>query len=296
MSTTARTESSQSPDDAPMAQRTVVVTGANSGVGFAAARELARQGARIVMVCRNRQRGEHARALLAEQSLGEAPDLLLADLSSQAEVRRLAEDIRDRYDRIDVLMNNAGGVFAKRELSADGIEKTFATNHLAPFLLTNLLLDVLRSSPGARVVTVASEIYARKLDWENLQGERSYQFFKAYQRSKLCNVLFSNELARRLDGAGVTSNVVSPGPSKTGFGGDMTGLPLLFTRVMKSTPRFGSPEKGARTLVFAAASPELSQVSGRFFYKSKELETKPITHDLAAAGRLWELSAELCRL
>ena len=276
-----------------MRERTVLITGANSGVGFAAASELAEQGARIVMVCRNRERGEDARAQLAERSRGEAPELFIADLSSQAEVRALAVRLRRDHERIDVLLNNAGSVFAKRELSADGIEKTFATNHLAPFLLTNLLLGLLRASPSARVVTVASEIYSRKLDFDNLQGERSYQFFKAYQRSKLCNVLFAYELARRL-GPELTSNVVSPGPSKTGFGGDMTGLPLLFTKVMKSTPRFGPAEKGARTLIYAASSPDLATVSGRFFYKSKELQTKPITHDLAAATRLWQVSEELC--
>ncbi len=290
----ASTATSSQDARGAMAERTVLVTGANSGVGFAAARNLAGQGARIVMVCRDRERGEQARAQLAEHASAAPPELLIADLSSQADVRALADAVRAQYERIDVLLNNAGAVFAKRELSVDGIEKTFATNHLAPFLLTNLLLDLLRSAPGGRVVTVASEIYSRKLDFDNLQGERSYQFFKAYQRSKLCNVLFAYELARRLDGEGVTSNVVSPGPSKTGFGRDMTGLPLLFTRVMKSTPRFGTPENGARTLVYAASEPALADVSGRFFYKSKELRTKPITHDLATAARLWEISAELC--
>jgi retinol dehydrogenase-14 len=145
-------------------------------------------------------------------------------------------------------------------------------------------------------VTVASEIYSRKLDFENLQGERSYNFFKAYQQSKLCNVLFAYELARRLEGTTVTSNVVSPGPSKTGFGANMTGPALTFTRAMKATPRFGSPEKGARTLVYAAADPSLEGVTGKFFYKSRELETRPVTHDSGIAARLWRVSAELSGL
>jgi retinol dehydrogenase 12 len=277
-----------------MHHKTVLVTGANSGVGFEAAKTLAQQGAKIVMVCRDRQRGERARALLADAASAGAPDLMFADLSSQAQVRRLAEEVTARYERIDVLLNNAGSVFAKRELTVDGIEKTFATNHLAPFLLSNLLLDLVRAAPAGRVVTVSSEIYARKLAFENLQGERSYQFFKAYQRSKLCNVLFAFELARRLTGSRATSNVVSPGPSKTGFGEGMTGAAGVFARTMKRTPRFGSAEKGARTLIYAAAEPELEGISGRFFYKSKELATKPVTHDVALAGRLWQLSEVLC--
>jgi NAD(P)-dependent dehydrogenase (short-subunit alcohol dehydrogenase family) len=276
--------------------RTVVITGASSGVGYFAAADLAARGARVVMICRERERGEAARARLSEQSSGPAPELLLADLSAQQDVRRVAGELSENHERIDVLLNNAGGVFSKRELSADGVERTFATNHLGPFLLTNLLLDLLRASPRARVVTVASEIYSRRIDFENLQGERSYQFFKAYQRSKLCNVLFAFELARRLGSSNVTSNVVSPGPSKTGFGNNMTGLPLLFTRVMKATPRFATPESGAKTLVYAAASPELDTITGRFYYKSKELRTKPITHDAAAAERLWQLSSELCAI
>jgi retinol dehydrogenase 12 len=277
-----------------MHHKTVLVTGANSGVGFEAAKTLAQQGAKIVMVCRDRHRGEQARALLADAASAGAPELMFADLSSQAQVRRLAEVLTGRYERIDVLLNNAGTVFSKRELTVDGIEKTFATNHLAPFLLSNLLLDLVRAAPAGRVVTVSSEIYARKLDFENLQGERSYQFFKAYQRSKLCNVLFAFELARRLSGSGATSNVVSPGPSKTGFGEGMAGAAGVFARTMKRTPRFGSAEKGARTLIYAAAEPELEGVSGRFFYKSKELDTKPVTHDVAIAERLWQLSDELC--
>jgi retinol dehydrogenase-14 len=277
-----------------MQRKTVLVTGANSGIGYAAAEQMARDGARIVMVCRNSERGEQAQLRLAGVASGDAPELMLADLSSQADVRRLAGELQARYERIDVLVNNAGGVFAKRGLTVDGIEQTFATNHLAPFLLTSLALDLVQAAPAGRVVTVASEIYARKLDLENLQGERSYQFFKAYQRSKLCNVLFAFELARRLTGTATTSNVVSPGPSKTGFGDEMSGLAGVFARTMKRTPRFGSAEKGAQTILYAATDPDLKGVSGRFFYRSKELVTKPITHDVELAGRLWRISDELC--
>jgi NAD(P)-dependent dehydrogenase (short-subunit alcohol dehydrogenase family) len=276
--------------------KTVVVTGANSGVGFVTAKRLAEAGAEIVMVCRDPGRGETARAGIAENAAGPPPQLFIADLSSQEEIRDVARDIHFAHDQVDVLVNNAGSVFNKGERSIDGIEKTFATNHLAPFLLTSLLHDQLLAAPAARVVTVASEIYSRKLEFENLQGERSYNFFKAYQQSKLCNVLFAFELARRLADTNVTSNVVSPGPSKTGFGANMTGSALTFTRVMKATPRFGTPEKGARTLVYAAAAPELQGVSGRFYYKEKELATKPVTRNTEIAARLWQISCEMCGL
>jgi NAD(P)-dependent dehydrogenase (short-subunit alcohol dehydrogenase family) len=279
-----------------MHNKTVVVTGANSGVGFVTAKQLAEAGAEIVMVCRDPGRGEAARAQVAEIATGPAPQLFIADLSSQAEIRDVARDLHLAYDLIDVLLNNAGSVFNKGERSIDGIEKTFATNHLAPFLLTNLLQDQLLAAPAARVVTVATEIYSRKLDFENLQGERSYNFFKAYQQSKLCNVLFAFELARRLDGTRVTSNVVSPGPSKTGFGANMTGPAHAFTRIMKATPRFGTPEKGARTLVYAVTDPELEGVSGQFYYKEKELATKPVTRNTEIAAHLWQISEEMCCL
>jgi retinol dehydrogenase 14 len=279
-----------------MAARTVLVTGANSGVGFAAAQVLAQRGARVLMVCRDRTRGEDARARLEILATGAAPRLYLADLASQAEIRRVAEEIRDDHAHIDVLLNNAGAVFSKRDLTADGIERTFAINHLAPFLLTNLLLEAILAAPHGRVVTVATEVYAKRIDFANLQSERSHQFFRAYQRSKLCNILFAFELARRLQGTSATSNAGSPGPSRTRFGDNMTGAAGLFPTVMKRLPMFSSPEKGAQTLVYAATAPELDGVSGRFFFKSKEYRTKPITHDREVAARLWHLSEQLCGL
>ena len=279
-----------------MHNKTVLVTGANSGVGFVAAKGLAEAGAEIVMVCRDARRGEEAQARIAERATGPPPQLFIADLSSQEEIRDLARDIHLAHDQIDVLLNNAGGVFAKRELTADGIEKTFATNHLAPFLLTNLLLDLVKAAPAGRVITVATEVYAKQLDFANLQGERSYQFFKAYQRSKLSNILFAFELARRLEGSAATSNAVSPGPSKTGFGNNISGPVGLLLKLMKRLPIFGSAENGAKTLIYAAADPQLPGVTGRFFFESKELATKPVTHDSGIAARLWSVSDELCGL
>ena len=272
----------------------VLITGANSGVGFVTARELAKQGANLLMVCRDRERGESAQRVVAEGATGPAPELLLADLSSQVSLRSLAQELHRRFPRIDVLVNNAGGIFARRELSEDGIEKTFATNHLGPFLLTNLVLALVRASSAGRIVNVASEAYPSKLDFDNLQGERHYRFLNAYMRSKLENIIFTNELARRLRGSGVTVNALSPGPTRTRFGDSMTGLPKLMPLLVK--PLFASPQKGARTFIYVASSPEVAGISGRFFLRQKVLQTKPVTHDPDVTARLWNISADLVGL
>jgi retinol dehydrogenase 12 len=272
----------------------VLVTGANSGVGFAAVRRLAELGAAMVMVCRDATRGEAAAKEVAMVATGPAPMLLLADLLSQDSIRLLCDKVHDRFDRIDVLLNNAGAMFDRRELSVDGIEKTLAVNHLAPFLLTALLLDVVRKGRAPRIITVASESHSDSIDFANLQGERHYNFFRAYNLSKLGNILFTYELARRLQGTGITANCVSPGPTVTCFGDQMRGLPGLFPRVMKRIPfLLRSPEEGARTLVYAASAPELAAVSGRFFLRCRERQTKPITYDSKVAQRLWEVSKSL---
>jgi NAD(P)-dependent dehydrogenase (short-subunit alcohol dehydrogenase family) len=274
--------------------KVVLITGANSGVGLAAARALAAQGAEILLVCRSAGRGATAREDIARLATGRAPSLCVADLSSQAAIRALSRETHARTSRIDVLINNAGGIFARRELSVDRVEKTWATNHLAPFLLTNLLLDLVRAAPAGRIVTVASESHSGALDFDNLQGERQFNFFAAYNRSKLANILFTYELARRLGPVGITANCVSPGPTVTRFGNEMTGLPGLFPRLMKRIPfLFGSPEQGARTLVFAASARELANTTGRFLLKSRQHKTRTITYDAAVAARLWTVSEEL---
>jgi retinol dehydrogenase-14 len=271
-----------------------LITGANSGIGFVTSVELAKMGARVLMVCRDSERGALARAAVAKAASGAAPELLLADISSQKSIRALADDVRQRFASIDVLINNAGGIFAKRELTADGIERTFATNHLGPFLLTNLLLDRVSAGTGGRIVNVASESYPSKLDFGNLQGEKSYGFLNAYFRSKLENIIFSLDLAQRLQPSGVTVNCMSPGPTSTRFGDSMTGLAGLFPRLAKKL--FPSPEKGARTLVYLAFSPEIAGVSGRFFLRQRMRSTKPVTHDREVAAQLWRVSAELVGL
>ncbi len=274
--------------------KTVLITGANSGIGFVTACELAKMGARVLMVCRDNKRGAHAWTEVAQVATGGAPALLLADMSSQQSVRALADDVRQRFPKIDVLINNAGGIFAERGFTVDGIERTFATNHLGPFLLTNLVIDLVRAGTGARIINVASESYSSRLNFGNLDGEKSYGFLNAYFRSKLENIIFSFDLARRLEGSGVTVNCMSPGPTRTRFGDNMTGLAGLFPRLVKKL--FPSPEKGARTLIYLASSPEVDGISGRFFLRQRALPTKPVTLDAEIAARLWRISAELVGL
>jgi NAD(P)-dependent dehydrogenase (short-subunit alcohol dehydrogenase family) len=215
-------------------------------------------------------------------------------MSSQPSVRRLADQLHQRFAKIDVLMNNAGAIFARRELTAEGIERTFATNHLGAFLLTNLALDLVRASSAGRIVNVVSELYPSQLDFDNLQGEKSYGFLNAYARSKLENIVFTFDLARRLAGTGITVNCVSPGPGRTRFGDNMTGLPSLFPLLAKRL--FPSPEKGARTMIYLASSAELADISGRFFMRQRPKATKPVTRHAAIAARLWRISADLVGL
>jgi NAD(P)-dependent dehydrogenase (short-subunit alcohol dehydrogenase family) len=274
-----------------MAGKVVVVTGANAGIGKATAVALARMGARLGMVSRSRERGEAARAEVVRESGGAAVDLFLADLSAQAEVRRLAAEVRERYGRLDVLVNNAAVYTRERTLSPDGIELQFAVNHLAPFLLTNLLLDLLERSAPARVVTVSSEAHRPvRLNWDDLQGERRYRGLRAYGTAKLANLLFTRELARRTAGTGVTANAVHPG---------VVGTELLFggwapLRLLRRFIR--TPEQGARVVVRLASAPELEGVTGRYFRDEREIRPSVAALDDESARRLWRLSAELTGL
>jgi NAD(P)-dependent dehydrogenase (short-subunit alcohol dehydrogenase family) len=277
-----------------MQGKNILITGASSGIGLETARQLAAQGAHILMVSRDPERGAAARAKIAESAAGEAPDLFYADLSSQESIRGLATGIRSHYSRIDVLINNAGAVFGQRELSVDGIEKTFAVNYLAPFLLTALLFELVRTSGQGRIITVSSEIHSGSLDFDNLQGERHYNFLEAYYQSKLENILFTYELARRAESTGVLVNALSPGPTRTGFGDNLTGLPRLFPLAMKRIPfLFAEPAHGARTPVYLASSPDVAGISGRFFMKERAIRTKAISYDVEVARRLWKLSEQL---
>jgi NAD(P)-dependent dehydrogenase (short-subunit alcohol dehydrogenase family) len=282
---------------AVLRDKTAVVTGASSGIGLATAIELARRGARVVMVCRDPRRAVAAQEEIASLAGVPQPPVVLADFLSLDEVRAAGEQLAREYEVIDILVNNAGAIFAKRELTGDGLEKTFAVNHLAPFLLTNLVLDSLKRSPAGRVVTVTSETYSKRLDFGNLQGEKTYNFFRAYQHSKLANILFTNELARRASGSNLTANSVSPGPAVTRFGDNMTGLPSLMPKVMKRIPfLFKQPEQAAEGVSRLAADPELATVTGRFFLKLAEQELKSGARDHDVARQLWEISALLTGL
>lgn len=279
---------------ADLSGKTCIVTGASNGIGKAAATALASMGARVVMVCRDRQRGEAARAEIVGAAASDSVELLLADLSSQEEVRRLADEIRNRYDRIDVLLNNAGAVNTTRTTTVDGLETTFAVNHLGYFLLTDLLLDVVKASAPARIVNVSSAAHLRAtIDFDDLQSERRYGAMRVYGQSKLANVLFTYELARRLEGTGVTANCLHPGVVATGFGHNNPGM---FGTVLKLIrPFLLDAERGAETSVHLAASPEVDGVSGQYFAKSRPTQSSPVSHDMAVAQRLWQVSEELTR-
>ena len=272
-----------------------LITGATSGIGKATAMGLANMGASVVMVGRDRGRGEAAMAEIKEGSPNTSVDLMLADLSSQVEVRRLAGEFKETYPRLDVLINNAGVIRSKRITTADGLEMTFAVNHLAYFLLTNLLLDVLKASAPSRIVNVASgEQRNGTIDFDDLQGEKGYKGAKAYSQSKLATVLFTYELARRLEGTGVSANCLHPGVVGTNLGSGVSGVFGFTVRAL--TPLMKSPEKGAETSIYLASSPEVEGLSGRYFVKKAEARSSDVSYDERLARRLWEVSAELTNL
>jgi retinol dehydrogenase-14 len=273
----------------------VLVTGASSGIGRATALDLARMGAHVAIVGRDRQRTEAAARDIREAS-NVAVDVLIADLSSQAEVRRIAAEALQRLPRIDVLINNVGGYWNSRHVTADGLERTFAVNHLAPFLLTNLLLGRLKQSAPARVVTVSSNAHRTgRIDFDDLQGERSYSGSRAYDQSKLANVLFAYELARRLRDTGVTSNALHPGVVRTSFGADdPAGVQRFVVPLLR--PLMKSPARGAATSIHLATAPELEGVTGAFFANGRRTRSSKASYDESDAARLWRVSAELVGL
>ena len=278
-----------------MGGKTVLITGSTSGIGKATAVALAAMGADVVVVGRNPERGEAALEEIKDQSHNESVELMLADLSVQGEVRRLAEEFLERHDRLDVLVNNAGLVQSKRTETSDGIETTFAINHLAPFLLTNLLLERLEKSAPSRVITVSSEAQRwGNVDFEDLQSRRKYRGFPVYGMTKLANIMFTYELAERLKGTGVTANCLHPGSVGTNFGKNNRGPMALFFRVAK--PFMRSPEQGADTLIWLASSPEVDGVSGKYFSDREEIEAKKVAYDPAARRTLWEISEDLTGL
>ncbi|MFO0661190.1 MAG: SDR family oxidoreductase [Polyangiaceae bacterium] len=280
-------------NSANMSGKTVVVTGANSGIGKVTALELAKMGADVVMISRDRTRGEEALADVKRESGSSNVRLFLADLSSQADIRRVAAELLEALPRIDVLVNNAGLILGERKLSADGLELTFATNHLGYFLLTHLLLDRLKASGPARIVNVASEAHrAGKVDLDDLQSERGFSQIGVYGMTKLCNILFTYELARRLEGSGVTANCLHPGAIATGFG--QSGNAFMRFVMKLGKPFILTPEKGARTQIYLASSPEVEGVSGKYFDRCKPRKSNAQSYDVTVAKKLWEASERLC--
>jgi NAD(P)-dependent dehydrogenase (short-subunit alcohol dehydrogenase family) len=281
---------------AEMTGKTVVITGGNSGIGKQTALGLAEAGARVVITARDAAKGAAAVSNICATSSSDQVELLVFDLGDLTAVRSGAAKVLATCDRIDVLVNNAGIVLTERHETTDGFEATFAINHLGPFLLTLLLMDRLKESAPARIVNVASTAHkgARHgLDFDDLQSTKDYRGMQVYSRSKLANIYFTTELARRLEGTGVTANCLHPGTVATGYGrdGDTSGALALGLKIGK--PFFLTPEKGARTSIYLASSPEVSEVSGGYFVKCRPRQPSKVAQSQAAAERLWQISEEL---
>ena len=278
-----------------MRGRTCVITGSNTGIGKATAEALAALGAHVIMICRDRSRGERARNDIERAAAAGGQDggaeLFIADLSSQAEVRRVAQQVLDAHPRIDVLVNNAGVALNTRELTVDGIERTFAVNYLAYFMLAHLLLPGLRAAGNARIINVASGAHVRgRIEFDNLQGERRYSNWQMYSSSKLEDVMFTFALSRRLEGSGITVNTLHPGVVATEIWRQIAIVRLLSGWFMLS------PEKGARTTVYLAASPEVEGVTGKYFEKCSSAKTTRLSRDEELQERLWTASVALTGL
>ena len=281
------------PDAGPLTGKVMLVTGGTGGIGKATAIGLAALGARVGITGRDLARAERAAAEIRTASGNSSVDQFAADMSSQAHVRRLAAAVLDAYPRLHVLVNNVGGFWAHRHSTADGLEHTFAVNHLASFLLTNLLLDRLKASAPARVVTVSSHVQAEgRIDFDDLQGARDYSGQAAYSQSKLANVMFTNELARRLERTRVTATCLHPGFVRTGFGAeDQAWFFSVISHAVR--PFLKTPEQGARTSIYLASSPDIDGVTGQFFVNSLPKHANQVAYDAAMTARLWDVSAGL---
>lgn len=274
-----------------------MITGSSSGIGKATATALARMGASIVMVCRDGSKGESARREIIGRSGAREEDvtLMLADLASLDSVRALAGDYLKTGRRLSVLINNAGLILGQRTVTRDGLESTFEVNYLSHFLLTNLLLGLLESSAPSRIINVSSGAHFRgHIDFDDLQEEKRYGAMRAYSQSKLAQVLFTHELARRLDGTGVTVNSVHPGAVATNWARHSAGALGIGVRI--GSPFMLSPEKGAETSVYVASSPDVAGVTGKYFTKKREERSSAESYDDGEAKRLWLVSSELVGL
>jgi retinol dehydrogenase 14 len=277
--------------------KVVLVTGGTGGIGKATAEGLANLGARVVVVGRDRSKGETATAEIKAKSGNEAVELMVADLSSQAEIHRLASEFEANHDRLDALVNNAGAMYARRWETADGIEGTLAVIHLAPVLLTSLLFPMLQQCAPSRIVNVSSWAHRRaKLDLDDLQTKVHYSPSAAYSRAKLINALWTYELARRLEGTGVTVNLADPGGAST----EMTrseAMPWIFRTINRLAAKVMTTEKAARSSIYLASSPEVEGVNGKYFdNNNKQIKSSKTSYDEESQKRIWEASAELTKL
>jgi NAD(P)-dependent dehydrogenase (short-subunit alcohol dehydrogenase family) len=278
-----------------MTGKLCLVTGGTSGIGKATALGLAKLKASVVIVGRDKERGESALKEISSKSGNQNVNLMLADFSSQQSIRQLAQEFKSNYEHLSVLVNNAGVFMLRHSVTVDGFEKTFEVNYLAPFLLTNLLLDLLKKSAPSRIVNVASAShYGEKIHFDDIEGEKHFSGFRAYGQSKLACVLFTHNLARRLEGSGVTVNCLHPGFVRTNVARD-NGLLIHF--FYKLSGIFAvSPEKGAETVIYLSSSPEVSEVTGKYFTDKKEVRSSNESYDEKTSRRLWQLSEELTGL
>jgi len=280
--------------------KTVLVTGANQGIGLETAVALARMGASVTMTSRDAAKGATALTEVKSRSGSSDVQLMLADFGSLDSTRKLAADFQAKHDRLDVLVNNAGAIQMSRSETADGFETTFGVNHLGYFLLTGLLLNLLKASAPARIVNVASRAHLRApgINFDDLNSRQKFSGMGAYAQSKLANVLFTYELARRLEGSGVTANTLHPGVVRTGFGKNNPGLVRVVFQAAQliGRPWFLSPEQGAQTSIYLASSPDVEGITGKYFADSREEPSSPASHDEAAQRRLWEMSEQMVGL
>lgn len=273
--------------------KTCMITGANSGIGKATAIQLAKMGIHIVMVCRNKERGENAQKQIKEESGNSNVDLIIADLASLESVKNLADEYKKKYDKLHILINNAGVFNSKRILTEDGYESTFAIDYLSHFLLTKLLLDVIKKSAPSRIINVSSDIHRYfKINLDDLMFKKKYSSQKAYGSAKFAIILFTYELAHRLDGTGVTVNALHPGHARTKM--TTTNISWIIKKIMNLFSK--SPEKAAETSVYLASSPEVEGVSGKYFKKCMPVKSHKITYDESIQKKVWEISEKLIHI
>ena len=271
-----------------------MVTGATAGIGIVTAKALAQQGATVIVAGRNKEKSVSTVDQIRKETGNHDVEYILADLSVQKEVRKLSDDFKSKFKRLDILVNNAGAVFDKRFETADGLEMTFALNHLSYFLLTDLLLDTIKASVPSRIINVSSDAHkGAKINFDDIQGKKKYGAMRAYGQSKLANILFTYELARKLEGSGVTSNALHPGFVASSFGSNMSGAFRLILRFLQLFAM--SSEKGAETSIYLATSPDVANINGKYFVKKKEVRTSVESYDKNVGEKLWEVSEELTK-